>query len=898
MAISKDQASAIKSAFASAASSGGSGNAVQNLAGDIYQQHTGTENQSTNPTTTQGSTAASTGVNRVMENQAAAHGVVRSDAQGWNNGRIDSRTTTKTMGADSTSGTGSAATTVAATTAATAASGGSTPYQTTYRDSRGNTYTGYIINGKTYTDPQGKTEVPVGSLVTDSSGNVWRKGYGNNNEMVSSPNADYHYDYMEGVNASKELTFTNPDTGKTNYIAANPVQGKYIIYDSQHNSLGYIDSAGVYHSATPDSSYDVNTANAARKMLTSSGYNLNGDGIVKIANGQDLDIERSFLINQYSDELAAGRDGADILAKMGLMYDANGKVVANPNGAQTGGTASAANAQSSAQNANIVRMLTDYQNQNSQYQQQQNAEMSRVANELQQQMNALAAAQQEAADAAARADAQRQAEAEARAAQYQQRINDLKPLLDAWQEAALAQQQSKIDYATQKGINDLERAQEDAQVQFKAAQEQIAADELAARDNQALYAEARGDKGGIGAAQYDNIANTAAINRQSVRDAQTKLATDTWRQIADLRAQGEYEKADAVLEITQTYLSNLISLEQWAANYGLSAAQFEESVREWEKNFQLSVAELTGTYKGAQTLAAKNADRTFALNEAGLTGYYNGRPTLAKTNADREFALSEAGVTGYYNGQPTLASKNADKNYALSEAGITGYYNGNPTYTREKNDQSTLASAGSALLNAGIMPSADQLAAMGLSETDAQSLLMAYQLSNAVTGSRGSGGGGSSASVPIQEGEDFNAILNSFFELASKNGGEGYITSTHLKGTRLAGYDTSWLKDEYRNWVKKNTPANANEVSKDAKALLGYLTDRTGVNAIRPSDQWKFIQDAATGDFGNYDLSENDVRWLYEQIGYGDYQNNSTGGFNLAGAVWDPKAGKFVTVSN
>ena len=797
MAISKDQASAIKSAFASAASSGGSGNAVQNLAGDIYQQHTGTENQSANPTTTQGSTAASTGVNRVMENQATAHGVVRSDAQGWNNGRIDSRATAKTTGADSTSGTGSAASTVAATTAATAASGGSTPYQTTYRDSRGNTYTGYIINGKTYTDPQGKTEVPVGSLVTDSSGNVWRKGYGNNNEMVSSPNADYHYDYMEGVNASKELTFTNPDTGKTNYIAANPVQGKYIIYDSQHNSLGYIDSAGVYHSATPDSSYDVNTANAARKMLTSSGYNLNGDGIVKIANGQDLDIERSFLINQYSDELAAGRDGADILAKMGLMYDANGKVVANPNGAQSGGTASAANAQSSAQNAEIVRMLTDYQNQNSQYQQQQNAEMSRVANELQQQMNALAAAQQEAADAAARADAQRQAEAEARAAQYQRRINDLKPLLDAWQEAALAQQQSKIDYATQKGINDLERAQEDAQVQFKAAQEQIAADELAARDNQALYAEARGDKGGIGAAQYDSIANTAAINRQSVRDAQTKLATDTWRQIADLRAQGEYEKADAVLEITQTYLSNLISLEQWAANYGLSVAQFEESIREWEKNFQLSVAELTGSYNGQPTLAARNADRNYALQVADLTGSFNGRPTLA--------------------------ARNADRNYALQEANITGYYNGSPTYTREKNDQSALASAGSALLSAGIMPSADQLRAMGMSETDAQSYLFASQMA-----ATAKGGGGSGGSMRVTDMNAY-AIMSA---AGAKTEGEAYqaLRDAGYKDTEAKTFAGYYADDLKAGNTKNVNSANANALYKAAQSS---------------SDPRKFIADNA-----------------------------------------------------
>ena len=44
--------------------------------------------------------------------------------------------------------------------------------------------------------------------------------------------------------------------------------------------------------------------------------------------------------------------------------------------------------------------------------------------------------------------------------------------------------------------------------------------------------------------------------------AQTKLSTDTARQIADLRAQGEFEKADALLELNQTYLSKLMEIQQ------------------------------------------------------------------------------------------------------------------------------------------------------------------------------------------------------------------------------------------------------------------------------------------------------------------------------------------------
>ena len=162
---------------------------------------------------------------------------------------------------------------------------------------------------------------------------------------------------------------------------------------------------------------------------------------------------------------------------------------------------------------------------------------------------------------------------------------EMKSYADQWQQQAQQQAQQQIDYATQQGITELERAKEDAQKQFEEQQKQIARDEAIAKDNSALYAEMRGDKGGIGQAQYNAIANTAAINRQTVAGQQSKLSTDTARQIADLRAQGEFDKADKLLEISQNYLTQLMSLEQWAMEYGLSADQFNEAVRQWEQEF-------------------------------------------------------------------------------------------------------------------------------------------------------------------------------------------------------------------------------------------------------------------------------------------------------------------------
>ena len=177
-------------------------------------------------------------------------------------------------------------------------------------------------------------------------------------------------------------------------------------------------------------------------------------------------------------------------------------------------------------------------------------------------------------------------------------VSGMRDLLDQWLSAAKKQQEAAINYGVEQGVNELRRAEEDAQQQYQAQQDQINIDEARAKDNQALYAEARGDRGGIGAAQYDSIMNAAAQNRLTVSQQQTKLSTDTARQIADLRAQGEYKKADAVLELTQRYLTQLMSLEQWALNYQMDVAQFNLQLEKWQAEYALSLAKLKGTSTG------------------------------------------------------------------------------------------------------------------------------------------------------------------------------------------------------------------------------------------------------------------------------------------------------------
>lgn len=273
--------------------------------------------------------------------------------------------------------------------------------------------------------------------------------------------------------------------------------------------------------------------------------------------------------------------------------------------------------------------------------------------------------------------------------------DEMRELLISWRDAAQEQHNAQIDYAVNQTVAELERAQADAQGQFKEQQEQIALDERQGMDNTALYAELRGDKGGIGKEQYSSVQNTAAQNRLAVSQAQTKLATDTARQIEDLRAQGEFQKADAALEIAQNYLAQLISLEQWAAEYNLSVAQFQTAVQQWEKEFQASMDQFNA-----------NLD----LSKAELTGAFS-------------------------DGTPTLSAKNQ--------------------VTQQ------LASMGESLLSAGVMPTAEQLSAMGMTEAQAKEYLNILAMEKAQAAAQGSGGGsGGSGSGSDVSGDNAYRLMN------------------------------------------------------------------------------------------------------------------------------------------
>ena len=136
----------------------------------------------------------------------------------------------------------------------------------------------------------------------------------------------------------------------------------------------------------------------------------------------------------------------------------------------------------------------------------------------------------------------------------------MKDLLSSWSEAALRQKEAKIDEQTAESVAALGDALLDANERAQTERDRNEIESAKAKDNAALYAEARGDRGGIGQAQYSEIEAQRLRNHQAINTAQTTMAAETARQIAALRAKGEFQKADALLDVTQKYLSQLLTL--------------------------------------------------------------------------------------------------------------------------------------------------------------------------------------------------------------------------------------------------------------------------------------------------------------------------------------------------
>ena len=276
-------------------------------------------------------------------------------------------------------------------------------------------------------------------------------------------------------------------------------------------------------------------------------------------------------------------------------------------------------------------------------------------------------------------------------------ISQQKEALGKLADTQARQAVNRINYAVKTGTDELQRAYEDTLPQYQAQQDQISADEARTKDNQVLYAEARGDRGGIGAAQYDSVQNTAAINRRAVNSARVKLYSDTSRQIADLQAQGEFEKADKLLDISQDYSDKLMDLEKWAQEQNLSAQEFNAKIDEWAAEYNLNV----GKYLGSTAVGYANVS-----SGTGTAG--TGAGVSSGTTTGTTASSGTAAGTAYGSGAGTGTS------YTSGASGASGSSASGMGYGSLYGGSSTAGQIVDAMLAAGIIPTDEQLSAVGL----------------------------------------------------------------------------------------------------------------------------------------------------------------------------------------
>lgn len=381
------------------------------------------------------------------------------------------------------------------------------------------------------------------------------------------------------------------------------------------------------------------------------------------------------------------------------------------------------------------------------------------------------------------------------------------------------QQNAKIDYTVQQAVDELTRAQEDAQKGFADQRNKVNIEEAQARDAEVLYAAARGDRGGITGRQYNSINNTAANNRAAINQAQQQLATDTARQIADLRAQGEFEKADALLQIAQQQLAKLWELQQYNDNLIMQEQQM-------------------------------------AMQESQLTGQYNGTPTVDVQMADREFD---------FNAQ--MAQREWEQ--ALKE------YNYNVSQAEREWAYEIAMQA----LQTGTMPSADILAAAGIDSNTASQMASIYKASLTASKGNSGGGGGTTAAKKMtlttaqnmaEMGQFTDEVLQAFYDAGYNDAYLYEMYGYDPTGTQETPKKQSPAADpSLRGADNPNYSNNRNQFGKDtvtlgtqAQTLLSYAQNPS--RGVTPHELIRMIENALnTGG-----INQTEADYLLSYLGY------------------------------
>lgn len=441
--------------------------------------------------------------------------------------------------------------------------------------------------------------------------------------------------------------------------------------------------------------------------------------------------------------------------------------------------------------------------------------------------------------------------------------SSIQSFLESYFGQAQQQTQAKIDNATAQGIRQLQQTQEKSNQQIQEQRNQAAIQGAKAQDNQALYAEARGDRGGIGAAQYDAVMNNTARIQASLNQQQTQVANDTAQQIAQLRANGEYEKADALLELGQQYLSQLISLQQWALSYNMDVAQFNRQLEQDARNYAMRVADLTGYYNGTPTLAYQK--------------YMN---DLARQDREWEYQLASDEWNRQYKLQQDQ-DKNTEQLAKLGLSILEDYG------TMDAVPENVRAAMQSYLGDTGMMVAQIQAA-----QRAAAAQAASRSSGGGSGGSRRSGGGGGSSGGGSSAGTSGNlsdyergsdAWFNQLRKLADAAGVSGgqYIEN-RKKEWGLTDAQMKSLTSGYNSWAEKNPVNNY--------ASVADLNRSTNGSGTKPTYKYKTYEQAVAAVKAAGGNSSAGSRILTE----GEFQRRKAAGDLNSGAGFYTNYGEYL----
>lgn len=235
--------------------------------------------------------------------------------------------------------------------------------------------------------------------------------------------------------------------------------------------------------------------------------------------------------------------------------------------------------------------------------------------------------------------------------------------------------------------------------------EQARADAAAIRATESAIAQNNGNRQQIGSSQYGVAENAYDQQRASIESARQQLQTDVSRQVADLKAQGKYEDANAALQAAQEkfrqlYEDQLRIDSNLRSNYeyqtGLrredeaisrEEAEIQRQQSEADKEWNRELGEYLlshGVVPSETILAAMGLDSTAAkLYADTLTksyGYSSGGSTSPSTpvvddtddddddgNGDDNDNTGTTGTTG--GGKSAYSNKVASQVYSLASSG-------------------------------------------------------------------------------------------------------------------------------------------------------------------------------------------------------------------------------------